>query len=244
MSAEKVGVMIGMPFRHWKGTEGFHPFLKAALQILAQLSTQQDCPYEFTLSVAEGGLVRSRNGMVHNFKKSGCRLLVTLDDDMQQDTPQELVDDILKLLGHRKPVVGGMYTSREARAKWIANFMHEVELQKNGLLQVIELGAGIKCYHRQTFAELDRLIGDKIIYTDRDTGERMMGYYQHGVIRTDLQPDGDLLPEDYFLDWLCRQCGIAIWADTTIRVKHRGADGTLYPLNDDWPPLPIDEVKS
>ncbi len=241
MSA-KIGVMVATPVRHWRGTDAFHPNFKAVLQILATLSTTEDCPYEFTLAVMEGGIVRARNVMAHRFKASGCKFLVTLDDDLEDETPGKMVDNILRLLGHRKPVVAALFTTREARAHWTTNFMHEVELQKDGLLQVIETATGLKCVHVQVFTELDRLLGDKIQYSDRDTGELIMGYYQHGVVRTDLKPDGDLMSEDYFFCWLARQCRIGLFVDTTIKLLHRGGDGTLYPLmvdgKRDWPPIP------
>ena len=44
--------------------------------------------------------------------------------------------------------------------------------------------------------------------------------------------------EDYFFCYLMRNTGIGIFADTNMKLRHRGADGTLWP--EEWPPIPID----
>lgn len=242
----KIGVMLAIPMRHFRGVESLHPNLKMLLNRLTELSADEFCPYEFQVAFMEGGLVRARNMitaefMEQNKKNQMLRFLITLDDDMDVNPD---ASEILKLLSHRRPLVGALYTTRDPeRPHWVATFMHEVELQKNGLLQVIECGTGMKCHHIKVYTELARILPN-IHYTDRDSGDRLVGFYQHAVLITDLRPDGDLLPEDYYFDHLCRMSKIGIFVDTTVKVKHRGADGTLYPKGD-WPAIPgITEVES
>lgn len=243
----KTGVLIATPVRHFNGWQGYHKKFKELLNRLTELSADPACPYEFWFLTGEGGLVRSRNQMAHEFKRINkenphVKWLITADDDLESfgDDP---ADPILRLLSHKRPLVGAMYTTREERPHWVANFMHEVEVQKGGLLQVIEIGAGLKLTHIKIFTELERIYPN-ITYTDRDSGERITAYYQHCVLQTDLKPDGDLLPEDFYFDYLCRMAKIGLFLDTTLKLKHRDSDGTLYPTGD-WPPIPgLTEVEA
>lgn len=233
----KIGVMIATPCRHWRGSlkETFGEQYNAQIEALQAMSQDAECPYEFNILISTGGLVRTRNEMAATFKASGCRFLIPADDDLNW-TPA----DILKLLSHKRPFVAALYTTREDRPHWVANFMHEVTLQKGGLYQVIEVGTGLQCIHREVFLILER-VHPGMVYTDRDSGRKMFGYYQHCVLQTDLKPDGDLLTEDFFFCYLARLARIGIFVDTTIKLKHCGGDGVAYPKGD-WPPIPgLDE---
>jgi hypothetical protein len=237
---KKIIVWVTVSQRKFDGIQQFHPKLKMLLNSLHDLSVDDTCPYEFFLAVMVGGIARARNKMVHAFKlahqeNENVKWLLTLDDDIETNPD---ASDILRLLSHKRPLVGVLYTTREVEGvHWVTNFLHEVELQKNGLLQVLETGTGMKLHHINVFTELERILGDALSYTDRDTGERITGYYQQVVLKTDVRPDGDFLPEDYFFDHCCRHTKIGIFVDTTIKLKHRGPDGTLYPVGD-WPPIP------
>lgn len=239
----KIGVMLATPVRHYNGIQEFHPKFKEMLNRLAELSSDPTCPYEFMISIMEGGLVRARNHIAHEFKRlavenPSLKFLISADDDLELEGASDPAEAILRLLAHKKPFVAALYTTREETPHYVANFMHEVTLQPGSLLQVIEVGTGLTCTHIKIFTELDRLMPD-FRYTDRDSGERVTPYYQHCMLMTDLRPDGDLLPEDYFFCHLLRRLNIGMFVDTTLKLKHRGRDGTLYPTGD-WPPVPID----
>lgn len=237
---KKTIVWVTVSQRKFDGVQQFHPNLKRLLNSLHDLSVDESCPYEFYLAVMVGGIARARNKMTHAFKlanlqNENVKWLLTLDDDIETNPD---ASDILRLLSHKRPLVGALYTTREVEGvHWVANFMHEVELQKGGLLQVLELGTAMKLHHILVFTELERILADSINYTDRDTGERITAYYQQVVLKTDVRPDGDFLPEDFFFDHLCRMCKIGIFVDTTMKLKHRGPDETLYPVGD-WPAIP------
>jgi len=232
--SDKIKIVIATPLKDARTLNQPHPFFQKTAEQIAQI---QDSPYEFYFATMEGGICHARNKMVQAAKKLGAQQIVWWDYDIEAT-----VDDMMKLVTNKLPIVGALYTTREDRGHWVANFMHEVELQEGGMLQVIESGCGLKKYHMEVFYILDKVY-EGIAYTDRDTGERLHGYFQQIVMQTDLKPDGDWITEDFFLDHLCRHSrtkGMGIFVDTTIKVKHRGPDGTLYPTGD-WPPVPIDE---
>ena len=52
---------------------------------------------------------------------------------------------------------------------------------------------------------------------------------------------GDLLSEDYFLDYMARCAGVGIFADTAVRLRHVEPDGKSYPEGD-WPPIQAEEA--
>lgn len=229
-AAPKIGVMVVTPMKHWAGPQSFHPKFAEFLNELAEMSSDPKCPYEFQWATIDGGMVRARNKFTAAFLKTDCKWLLACDSDIEATGAM-----VLKLLGHKKPIVGALYCRRQEKAIWVANFMHEVELQKGGLLQVLECGTGLKLYHREVFENLQKVF-PTIAYTERETGEKLWGYFQDCICATDLKPDGDHLTEDFFCDYLCRMARMGIWVDTEIKVKHRGPDGKLYP--EKWPPIP------
>ncbi len=129
------------------------------------------------------------------------------------------------------------------------NPIHAAKIQEGGLLQVAELGGGFKLYHRKVFEELRRIFGDvpltdgkggaqSIYYHERETGEKIAGFYQIVV------NDGDLLSEDFYLDYLSRCAQVPLIADTGVRLvqKEVDRDGKEYIYPEAvWPPLPVEE---
>lgn len=230
-SAHKIGVLIATPMRSWQGIVSLHTKMQAELARLSEMSMSKDCPYEFGFAVVEGGLARGRNRIVHDFLRGSFKWLVWWDDDIEATA-----DDVIRMVTHKQPFVAGLYTTREDNPHYVATFMHEVELQKGCLLQVIEAGTGFQCVHRQVFEELARIY-PQLEYSDRDTGERVHAFFQQVAMTTDLRPDGDFLSEDYFFCHLCRHAKIGMFVDVTVKVNHRGKDGTLYPK--EWPPVPL-----
>lgn len=241
--------MVATPMRKFLGWDPVH---EAFLKKLAELSVDETCPYEFFQSVVEGGRTWGRCRAVSNFRKMRRKMpslkwLYWHDHDMGLDA-DELVDGLLRLLSHKLPIVAAMYVTKGDKPHWCANFMHEVEMQPSGLLQVYEVGLGGLLTHWQVYDAVEA-VHEILAYTDRDTGERHVGFFQEIVI--EKVP----YPEDYFFCWLCRRTtiknptdedperlttGIGIFVDTTVRLHHRDADGHAYPIGD-WPPIPIDE---
>ena len=197
--------------------------------------------YEFEFVAAVGGLCRARNVAVHDARKSGSHFLIWIDADLVPEAPMTMAEAILRMLSHRQPIVGGMYCKRERakRPSWACTFMPVCGLDadslagtpEGGLLQVAELAGGFKCIHWQVFSEIARIYGgdpkkkeNGIKYRDRDTGETLFGFYQNLVY------DGDLLSEDYWLDFLCRCSQVPILADTKIKLRQRDFDVDGKPI--------------
>ena len=249
----KTGVMVATPMRYFGG---FNPIHEQFLKDLAALSADPECPYEFFASVVEGGRTWGRCRLVTNFRKMraqypNLKWLYHHDDDLDQTAA-----GLLRLLSHKRPIVSAMYTTKPIRTNmdatlhWACNFMHEVELQANGLLQVYEAPVGALLTHYQLF-DLIEASHKEIQYTDRETGERHQGFFQEVVI------EGVPYSEDFLFSWLVRHTfqqrpneekagtedtfiGIGIFIDTQIKLHHCGPDGEWYPKNDEWPPIPID----
>lgn len=220
------------------------------MKALHELSTRTDekfrleaDKYEFEWAAAVGGLCRARNGAVDEFQTGKGHFLLWWDSDLEPDDMSP-ADAVLRILSHRLPVVGGLYCKRAKRPQWAASFMPAAEMQKENtredILQMAELAGGFKCFFWRAYSELDRMY-PKLKYRDRDTGKWMVAFYQN------LNLDGDMLSEDYWLDYLCRCSQVAIWADTKLKLRHRNHDGTLYPSGD-FPPIQavdaVEEAKS
>lgn len=198
--------------------------------------------YTFEFIAVVGGLSRARNTAIGEAIKSEAVFVIWQDDDLlAADGYGGLAEIWLRLLSHRQPCVGALYCTRKRRPTWACSFMPAAgapQPNADGLLQVAELATGLCCFHvKVVYGEIARIFGGSkdtqepgIKYRDRDTGETLFGFYQNVVV------DGDLLSEDYFLNYLMRCARIPILADTKILARHVDADGSVYPEGD-FPPL-------
>lgn len=249
MTTEKrIGVTIATPLRKFRDPKEHPEDLPPQIgRTLRELYERRDeHPYAFSFAAYGGGLCSARNLAIDDFLKTEDQFVLTWDADLHDQAGRE-ADAILRLLSWRQPIVGGMYTRRlRKRLCWAANFLPVAKLQ-SGLLQCAELGEGFKLRHRKVFEELRRIFGEiplqdkkngaqSIIYRDRDSGNMLAAFYQ---IRT---VEGDLLSEDFFLDYLCRCAQIPILADTVVRLRQVEPDGETYPaVGQPWPPIPAED---
>lgn len=244
----KIGVTIITPLREFRGPEDLPPQIGRALAELVKREDAQQFKWEFM--AACGGLCSAQNRAVHEFLKTDHKWLLRWDRDLHDQHGRE-ADAILRLISHKHPVVGGLYCKRQKRPTWVATFMPAAKMQENDKLQCAELGGGFKLYHRQFFEEIRRIFGTEpfernglnpgakaepsIMYRERDSGEMIAGFHQIVV------ESGDLLSEDYFLDYLARCAGVGIFADTAVRLRHVEPDGKSYPEGD-WPPIQAEDA--
>ncbi len=249
---KRVGVMIATPLKHFDGTaedlDRQVPQIGRALRELVARKAEHN--FEFEFAAACGGLCSARNRLVHEFMKTDATWFVPWDADLYAEHGLE-ADALLRILSHGEPVIGALYCKRDrdaSRPRWVANWLNGAVLQRGGLLQVVELGGGgMKAYNRAVFSELRRIFGDEplakkkpsILYRERETGEMIAAFYQIANV------DGDLLSEDFFLDYLCRCAGVGIIADTVVRlrqVEHVKGEVVAYPaLDQPWPPIPAED---
>lgn len=237
---KKIGVTIATPLREFRGQQDLPPQIGRTLK---ELVSREDAKgFEWTFVAACGGLCSAQNRMVHDFLKTEDKWLLRWDRDLHHPNGRE-ADAVLRLLSHKHPIVGGLYCKRTRRPTWVASFMPSAKMQPNNLAQCAELGGGFKLYHRKFFEEIRRIFGEdplkekkpSIMYRERETGESIAGFHQIVV------DSGDLLSEDYFLDYLARCAGVGIFADTLVRMKHVESDGTHYPEGA-WPPIPAEDA--
>ena len=255
--------MVATPVRHipkkWNEEKKvwelqFNERHSAFLRELQLMSEDENCPYEFIYSTVEGGRTWGRCRLVTNFRRMRrqfpqLKWLLWKDDDVDLTGA-----GVLRLLSHKLPIVGAMYTNKDddenkldPNVHWVANFMHEVELQPSGLLQVVELGLGALLTHWQVYDAIES-VNEHLVYTDRTTGEKHFGFFQEIVI--------EKVPysEDYFFCFLARHAkilspteedpkrvvvGIGIFADTQLKLLHYDGEGMAHPI--EFPPIPIDE---
>lgn len=252
----KIGVMIVIMLDGYTGPESVPPPIARALRELVGREDpafrDEAGKYTFEWAIVPGSSPRVRNAAVHEFlNRSDCAFLLWLDPAVNADPTDgqgTLADVILRLLSHRQPIIGAMACEQGARRpRWACTFMPAARLKDDTfageLLQVAELRALCKLYHRKVYTEIARIWGDaplkltpkkpSIAYRDRESGETVYGFYQNVVL------DGDLLSEDHYLDALCRFSTICIVVDTKALLRV-GEGPSRLPLGA-FPPLPVED---
>lgn len=219
---------------------------------------REEHEYEFEFAAACGGLCSARNRLVHDFlHKSSASILLWHDADLHDQAGKD-ADAILRQLTIARRngahVLGRLYCKREKRPRWVANWINEAKIQDDGLLQVAEIGGGATMYSRGVLEHLRKVYVDDIKaakadamakgapveglepmeYRDRETGEMVTAFFQIRTI------DGDLLSEDFHLNFLARCAKIPIWADTVAKMRHFDGVDQYPPRGSPWPPLPAE----
>ena len=235
----KTKVLIGVAMRRFRDAEDTPMHLR---MLMGELRTRK-LPWTFDMMVYGGGNVaRARNKITADFLRGDWKWVSWLDDDIgEEDDPaiaaRNLADALIQILSHRLHVCGALYTTKDKEGPhWVLNTFREPEIDEKGLLRVPELGTGgFKTYHRTVFETLVKKEPDLAYFCD-ETANPEWGFFCMGL----MDDDGKRrwLPEDFWLDQLCRKHGIPVHVDTTIKLRHRGPDGVMYPIDDEWPRMP------
>jgi hypothetical protein len=196
------------------------------------LANSTHLPWTFRLNlVGGGGIARARNRVTADFIRSGDYGILGIDYDLLWK-PQ----DVVNVISRDMLCCGGLYTTREDRGHWVLNPLNGSGLRDDGLCQVMELGTGFKYYRKEFFSQL---IGKNpwLEYKCDDTKRTEWGFYSMGPVQDSVYWPGESrwLTEDYWLDWLTRDAGIPVVADTTVQLRHKDGD-KIYPSV--FPPLP------
>lgn len=236
---EKTQVLIAVPMRRFDPEHAARDLPEHLQHLLALLSNSPDLPWKFEMMTFGGGNVsRGRNKIVASFLRGAWKWLVFLDDDIIDGTPEMMAQALFRILSHRKHVCGGLYTTKDPdRPHWVLNTYREPEIGKDGLLLVPELGTGgMKTYHRDVFERLIQVEPD-LAYICDESAAPEWGFFCQGLMTVDGRRRW--LPEDYWLDQLCRKHGIDVYVDTGVRFRHLDtATKRTFPLDDEWPTLP------
>lgn len=204
--------------------------------MLAYLTKKYELGFTFQ---ADTVIHRSRNMLAKRFLESNCTWSLWIDSDMAPpinnpdwfrwitncaNIPQEYCGyDVLgRLLGHGKPVIGGVYASRKWRGSLVIQpeihpRHHEDKLLCNeirrgtarGLIEVDWIGFGVALVHREVFMEIERNFPQL-----RPQAENLPWRY--------FQPEADEGEDEAFCKRV-RQCAIPIWLDTQLIAGHIGS---------------------
>ncbi len=232
----KTPVLIAVPLRRFDPDNVAADVPKHLQEMLSILVSCPDLPWSFELMAFGGGNVaRGRNKIVASALRGPWKWIAWVDDDIEAEdsNPETLALNLIRLLSHRKQVVGGLYTTKHDNPHWVCNTFQEAEIQPDGLLRVGEIGTGFKVYHRGVF---ETLLSKEpnLAYVCDETLAPEWGFFCQGLMTCDGKRRW--LPEDFWLDQICRKHGIPVYADTKILLRHRDtAKDVTYPLDDEWP---------
>ncbi len=195
------------------------------------LMEDKSLPYRFELMISPGGgIARARNKLAADFLKGQGTYMFCVDYDL---CPTK--ENYLQILNRNLCLCGGIYSTREEKGHWVLNPLAGPVPDKTGLWQICELGTGFKCFHREGLIKIIEKHKWLEYEADDRHGEREWGFFSMGVV--DCGGKRRWLTEDYWLDSIYRDLGIPIWADTSVKIKHRhrmpGETGFKYfPIND------------
>lgn len=236
----KTPVLIAVPLRRFDPEDPAKYLPEHLQKMLSILVSSPDLPWSFEMMTFGGGNVaRGRNKIVASFLRGPWRWLTFIDDDIEAEDsdPQVMAQNVVDILSRRKMVCGGLYTTKQDNANWVCNTFQEAETDPEGLLRVGEIGTGgAKTYARIVF---ETLLSKEpnLAYVCDETLAPEWGFFCQGLMTVDGKRRW--LPEDFWLDQICRKHGIPVYADTKIKFRHRDvANDVTYPLNDEWPRMP------
>lgn len=238
--AKKTPVLIAVPLRRFDPDDAAAYLPKQLQEMLSILTSSPDLPWSFEMMTFGGGNVaRGRNKIVASALRGPWKWIAMVDDDIEAEDsdPETLARNLVRLLSHRKQVIGALYTTKHDNPHWVCNTFQEAEIDEaTGLLRVGEIGTGFKVFHRIVF---ETLLSKEpnLAYVCDETLAPEWGFFCQGLMTVDGKRRW--LPEDFWLDQLCRKHGIPVYADTQIKLRHRDTGkGVTFPLDDEWPRMP------
>ena len=237
-------VWICTPLRSFEGTGEMKraDFMKLAAHYrepIAQLAGDRTLPWQFQLCVVGGGgVARARNFIVAEARKAVKRpqRIFWVDYDLMP-TAQDYVRVLATMDRTGLPVVGGLYTIRAENGHWVINFPSAHGTDNWGLLPVLELGTGFKCYE---MSALDKIIEKNpwLEVLDDDHKNTQWAVFSMGPVKdSHWAPHSRWLTEDYWLDWLTRDAGLPVVVDANVRLRHlEELTGEIFPK--EFPTIP------
>ena len=198
---------------------------------IRQLANWPECPWDIKLVVVGGGgIYQGRNVIATQFieqTKNPFDRLFFVDYDLMPKG-QDYVDILMNDLD----IVGGLYTTRAENGHWVMNQLPGAAPDKNGLLPVMDLGIGFKCFKRAVFTRVLKDNWWMDCRNDGDHSKRFYSFFNMGPVwDKKMWPGiGRPLTEDYWFDWITRESGFVTYADTKIRLRHLDEyAGKVYP---------------
>lgn len=182
---------------------------------------------------------RARNRILADFLDSACSHLVFIDADIGFAGR-----DVLRLVAHDKPLVGGTYAKKN-REKYDAAFVplpHGVVVTPAGLVEVQCLPGGFMCIARDMAQRMAGAFRENW-YRDSNRG----GQAVLDLFATFIDPDSrNMWSEDYAFCMRWRQLGGQVFLDPHILLTHNGTttfDGDPRSIFANPPPPPACAAK-
>jgi len=211
-STEVAGIMIGAPMY---GGVCFDAFL------LGVWDLQHECHrLGITLGLCtirnESLIPRARNRILCDFMESGCSHLIMIDADIGF-----AARDVLRLVAHDKPLIGGTYAKKD-RTRYAPAFVPlpgpVFQREDDGLVEVECLPGGFMCMRRDVVERMREGFPEPW-YWDQH-GQRRQVHDLFGTF-TDLETR-QYWSEDYAFCRRWRQLGGQVWLDPYIMLGHNG----------------------
>jgi hypothetical protein len=173
---------------------------------------------KFTLNTHSDSLVtRTRNNLVASMMHDPhATHLMFIDADIGFNA-----DDVFKLLDHDFDVCGGLYPTKRVPPKYVVNPVPNPK-RKGSCIEVRHLGTGFMLIKRNVFERLFEALPHLKVRTHKDERSPNDKFY-YALFDTMLDAEGYYLSEDWtFCDLVRSKLGVSIWADTSIKLDHRG----------------------
>ena len=178
------------------------------------LALQNNLDFQIDTLSNESNINRARNSCAAKFLSEDCTHLIFVDADIQFN-PR----DIVKLVGHDKDIVGGIYPQKTLPPKMVVNTLDNAKTEGD-LIEVGTLGTGFMLVKRTVFEQMISAgatpYGDDIGLSDTENNN------QDDFFNCTIDSNGRYLTEDWSFCRKWRELGGEIWADTTVALAHVG----------------------
>jgi len=181
-------------------------------------------PFAVATVTNESAVARARNALVARFLASPASHLLFVDADIGFGA-----DAVLRLLGHGRDVIGGLYRTKRADvAEWVAEFAPGPDgtvrsEPATGAVEVARIGTGFLMIRRAVFERLAAAMPETRYLSEEGI--------VHALFDTGIMPgtgEGDpgrYVTEDYLFCGRWRAIGGTVWCDPSIGLEHRGSVG-------------------
>jgi len=178
------------------------------------LALQNNLDFQIDTLSNESNVNRARNSCAAKFLSGDATHLMFVDADIQFN-PR----DIVKLVGHDKDIVGGIYPQKTLPPKMVVNTLDNARTEGD-LVEVGTLGTGFMLVKRAVFEQMIAAgatpYGDDIGLSDVENNN------QYDFFNCTIDSNGRYLTEDWSFCRKWRELGGEIWADTTVALAHVG----------------------
>jgi hypothetical protein len=178
------------------------------------LALQNNLDFQIDTLSNESNVNRARNSCAAKFLSGDATHLMFVDADIQFN-PR----DIVKLIGHDKDIVGGIYPQKTLPPKMVVNTLDSARTEDD-LIEVGTLGTGFMLVKRTVFEQM--IAAGATPYRDDIGLSDTENNNQYDFFNCTIDSNGRYLTEDWSFCRKWRELGGTIWADTTVALAHVG----------------------